>query len=557
MKKTITLLLITITHLWGYSQFTKDDFLSNKKNVVFVGLDFSEARFIGSDGFKKPEEVDKLLDGGWNALIFKESEKKYNLKEALGADNYEFDAEITNSINKEIDAAERIIDKTYSLDKSKIDGLVKTYQIDKKEGVGVSFIIESFDKVKERAFVYLTFFDLETRKVNYTEKIEGKAGGFGYKNYWGNTIYEIIKAIDGEKKYKKLIYKKEIPMYLYGLDFTQTQFMGKDQFHYLNNIGAYFFDEWNQLLFKEKGKYNIGEFLGFKTWECNTTIVRANNDKINVKDIITDNDYKIKDENFQSIIDAYEIESQNGIGVTYVIESFNKLTEKATAYFVVFDLSTKKVLKSLKYEAEVGGFGLRNFWASGIHKMIEQLNKKHYKEELKSVEKLVFCGLDFSRARFIGSEEFKYLSEMESNFLKEWNVSFSENYKKASKIMGLENIEVKLDYTNVKNNIVVPEEMIIASPKDYKAKNGEVGEAMLSSYNFSDSQGIGLLYYVEKLDGFNLDSKVHFVVFDIKTKTVLIEEELSGKAKNGEFRKLWLKTLEDTDGDIKDKYETW
>ena len=40
---------------------------------------------------------------------------------------------------------------------------------------------------------------MSSKKVLLTEKVRGKAGGFGFRNYWARTIHEVLKDIDKHK----------------------------------------------------------------------------------------------------------------------------------------------------------------------------------------------------------------------------------------------------------------------------------------------------------------------------------------------------------------------
>jgi len=50
--------------------------------------------------------------------------------------------------------------------------------------------------------VWVTMFDPKTRKVLMTERMEGKPGGFGFRNYWSAAIRDVIIDIK-KKKYSE------------------------------------------------------------------------------------------------------------------------------------------------------------------------------------------------------------------------------------------------------------------------------------------------------------------------------------------------------------------
>jgi hypothetical protein len=65
----------------------------------------------------------------------------------------------------------------------------------KKEGLGLSFIIESFDKPNARASLWVVFFDIESKKILLSKHCVGKPVGFGIRNYWAGAIRHIMNEI--------------------------------------------------------------------------------------------------------------------------------------------------------------------------------------------------------------------------------------------------------------------------------------------------------------------------------------------------------------------------
>ncbi len=71
-------------------------------------------------------------------------------------------------------------------------------------------------------------------------------------------------------------------------------------------------------------------------------------------------------------------EKTEGIGVTFVVESFNKSTDEASIYVAVFDIKTKNVLILERIIGKPMGIGLRNFWAGAVKHVIKQITTDYY-----------------------------------------------------------------------------------------------------------------------------------------------------------------------------------
>ena len=50
------------------------------------------------------------------------------------------------------------------------------------------------DKPSAKALYEMVIFDIATREVRCIERVEGHAGGFGLRNFWANTIREVLKT---------------------------------------------------------------------------------------------------------------------------------------------------------------------------------------------------------------------------------------------------------------------------------------------------------------------------------------------------------------------------
>lgn len=182
---------------------TMADLMAGKTKLVFLGLDFTQAKYIGKIGFTDPGAIQNQHIVSWNNLIELEP-KKFSLQKAfsLKDDQYKSKVEDMVKLNKSVDVDKNITDDEYSITEDQVKKSVAKYALSEKDGVGVVYVIESLNKNAEKLVAWVTFIDLATKKVLHTEKVEGKAGGFGFRNYWAGGVYKINQEID------KSLYKK-------------------------------------------------------------------------------------------------------------------------------------------------------------------------------------------------------------------------------------------------------------------------------------------------------------------------------------------------------------
>jgi hypothetical protein len=87
------------------------------------------------------------------------------------------------------------------LEASDINNLVSKYDFRGNKGIGMMFFMESMSKGKEEGALWITFVDMNSKKVLLTQRVTEEAGGFGFKNFWAKTFVGALK--DTGKNLKK------------------------------------------------------------------------------------------------------------------------------------------------------------------------------------------------------------------------------------------------------------------------------------------------------------------------------------------------------------------
>ncbi len=208
-----TLLIVLLIGLMNYSsvfaQSAKDIF--EKREIVFLGLDFSQARFIGSGEFHDHYEIKNKYIPAWNNLMLEEKDK-YDVKKFFRMDDVEYEFDVVRALHDDIDVEEKVINSDHELSEEDIQKAVKEYNfnadnVDIDHEIGLVFIAEYFkkfeddDKIDPVGSYWVTFFDTDSKKVLLTERMKGEPGGFGFRNYWARTYYNVMES--AKKKVKE------------------------------------------------------------------------------------------------------------------------------------------------------------------------------------------------------------------------------------------------------------------------------------------------------------------------------------------------------------------
>lgn len=200
MKRSIVLIWVFALSLNLFSQTTAKDIFKDGE-IVWFGLDFSQAKFIGQfegiqgSGALSGEEIKQKLMPQWNGVIVNEP-LRYNIPITFRKTSVFNDIEVVTNRNKAIDESTllSINQATREID---VNAIIASYaKGDKAEGLGLVFIVDYFSKSTIEAAVIVTFFDIKTKKVLFSERMTAKPRGFGQRNYWAGAIYGVFMDIN-------------------------------------------------------------------------------------------------------------------------------------------------------------------------------------------------------------------------------------------------------------------------------------------------------------------------------------------------------------------------
>ncbi len=200
MKRSILLIWVLTLSLNLFAQPSAKDVFKDGE-IVWFGLDFSQAKFIGqfvgaqSSGPLSAQDLKQNMMPLWNGVIINEP-LRYNIPLTFRKTSVFNDIEVVANRNNAIDESTML---SVNQEKREIDvnGIVGHYAGGKKtEGLGLVFIVDYFDKINIEAAVIVTFFDIKTKKVLFSERMTAKPRGFGLRNYWAGAIYRIFTDIN-------------------------------------------------------------------------------------------------------------------------------------------------------------------------------------------------------------------------------------------------------------------------------------------------------------------------------------------------------------------------
>ncbi|MBZ5858864.1 hypothetical protein [Flavihumibacter profundi] len=168
--------------------------------ILYLGIDFTQVKVI-NDASATPSDIKNRYFAGINLVVISEV-KKYDWQKALDKSNYSIDLGIVTARNEKIDetkiSSNNTADET-RLKPGDIENLLQQYDFSGKKGIGLVLFMESLSKSSENGTMWVTFVNMDTQKMILTEKMTGKAMGFGFRNYYAYTVYKVIQDIKKNK----------------------------------------------------------------------------------------------------------------------------------------------------------------------------------------------------------------------------------------------------------------------------------------------------------------------------------------------------------------------
>jgi len=163
----------------------------SEKSIVWYGIDFTVAKFtlVTED----PTVIVSQYLKSINSLIQSEPEK-YDLKKFFSKTEVTLDLDQVNERNGKIDPGTLVISDEHKISLDDVKSAVAQYNTKGKPGLGLIFVAENLDKVKQIGSFYVCFFDQDTKQIVDAQRFEAKAAGFGFRNYWAGSIYNVMKA---------------------------------------------------------------------------------------------------------------------------------------------------------------------------------------------------------------------------------------------------------------------------------------------------------------------------------------------------------------------------
>jgi hypothetical protein len=194
--KSIVFMLSIMLTLRVFGQ-DKADVFNPSTEITWLGLDFSGAKFIGDrERLGSESDIRHLIDA-INELMINEADK-YNVAAAIQRTTVDNEIDVTMEHNAELDVLAMISadgKDHIHLNRSLVEEIISSYDFKGKSGIGLIFNVESFNKLLEEGSFWITFVNMGSKEVLFTERVTAPPSGFGMRNFWAGSVNGVLAKI--------------------------------------------------------------------------------------------------------------------------------------------------------------------------------------------------------------------------------------------------------------------------------------------------------------------------------------------------------------------------
>lgn len=163
--------------------------LAGIDKIYVYGVDFSVAKVNAA------AETDTQFASAFEGIndLFLSQPDKYDCGKAFHKIVAGVDIAPTQQNNKTRDFAVMRTDPMQLATENTVQELVKNYELPQTEGTGVVIAALLLNKKSNAATFEVVFFDIATREIILSREVTAKAGGFGLRNFWARSVFEVLK----------------------------------------------------------------------------------------------------------------------------------------------------------------------------------------------------------------------------------------------------------------------------------------------------------------------------------------------------------------------------
>jgi len=168
-----------------------------------------------------------------------------------------------------------------------------------------------------------------------------------------------------------------------GIDFTKAKLID-DPKSDASEIRDRQFAGINQLVVTETKKFDLNAAFHKSNIDHDLGTVTKRNEKMDAGQLMSTNTsdfHRLKEEDINSLVKGFDFGDKKGIGILFVMEAMSKSGKEAAIWVTFIDMKARKVLLTERVEEKTSmAIGFRNFWASAIKNLLNEIEGDKFKQ---------------------------------------------------------------------------------------------------------------------------------------------------------------------------------
>ncbi|MCF6169776.1 MAG: hypothetical protein L3J66_02210 [Bacteroidales bacterium] len=170
-------------------------------NLVYYGFDFTYLILSNGSKMGHSSELIQKYFYTWNKELSDEMLSFQNLKRWMKKPSMVLGNPVFSNYTKR-DPHQFVSPQNYCISFIDLQKIIKSYVLREQQGVGMVINLVNFNKEREYALVYVTFFDIATREILFAVEASGKAGGGGMTKHWATGVESAVREMFIDEVYK-------------------------------------------------------------------------------------------------------------------------------------------------------------------------------------------------------------------------------------------------------------------------------------------------------------------------------------------------------------------
>lgn len=180
-------------------------------------------------------------------------------------------------------------------------------------------------------------------------------------------------------------------------------------------------------------------------------------------------------------------------------------------------------------------------------------------QNISTQETLVWCGLDYSKVKMIGTQDFRNPSNIFPGMLAAWNYLFVKEMLPKLNSMA-EAVKVDIKAVSVRNENANAKQIVREDgTSDEMVKPTHISENDIAdcvrSYELKNTNGLGLVFIMDRLVKAQETTCIYVVFFDTNSRQVLLSERICAKTNGAGFRNRWFGSIKSVVDKLPKKYK--